>query len=84
MAQTTGTIGGAVLGALVGSIPGWFIAQGKGAAIGAALGGVALGFVGYENTKPAATSTTGTSGLPRGVGGVRQISPPTRRGRAAR
>lgn len=74
MTRTVGIITGGVFGALLGSIPGWFIAQGKGAAIGAALGGSALGFVGYKETAPPPTST-GTAGLPRGVGGIRQVSP---------
>ncbi len=74
----TNTIVGAVSGALLGSISGWLIDKGKGAAIGAIAGGAALAFVGYAQSVPSASPAAGTSGLPRGAGGLSQLQPQRR------
>jgi len=76
-AAITSTVVGAVSGAVLGSIPGYLIDKARGAAVGALLGGTALALVGFSSTT--SSSGTGTSGLPRGMGGLAQLMPQPRR-----
>lgn len=57
---------GGLSGALVGSVTGWLINKGKGAAVGAAIGGGSLGLIGFLSGSSG--SGTGTAGLPAGLG----------------
>ncbi len=78
--KTQNAITGGITGALLGSIPGYLIDKGGGAAWGALLGGLGLAIVGYT-----ATSSPPSSGLgrPRGVG-LPQLSPRTGVGKKTR
>lgn len=62
--KVTAGITGAAGGALIGALTGYLIDKGKGAGYGAAVGGVALGFVGVVTASPG-SSGTGAAGFPR-------------------
>jgi len=58
---------GGLTGALIGSVPGWLINKAKGAAVGATVGALGLGIVGFISGSNG-PSGTGVSGLPAGLG----------------
>ena len=83
--KVVGAISGSMGGALLGAVTGWLIDKGTGAGYGAILGGAASGFVGYAVAPTASTTPApaGTGALPRRMAQINDQLMPRRVGAGA-